>query len=243
MSVRHEGVPMGTLWVPQTLGLAPPAPAAGRTRPEDEPQHLHRPGLTVEPGDVERGREALPGDRLGPGELPQPVLAVDPAEAGVADAAEGQRRAPPANVSTELTAVMPLRIRRAISIAAGALANTRRPGRSAVALASSTRLLHVGHPGDGQRRAEGLLAHRRRSPRARRPAPSGARTAGRTASAPPTTARPPRASASSMCRRMTSSCAGIVIGPYVASSSEPGRSVAGLLGQLGDELVVDRVVA
>ena len=36
--------------------------------------------------------EPLPGDRLGVGELLEPVGAVDPAEAGVAHAAERQRR-------------------------------------------------------------------------------------------------------------------------------------------------------
>ena len=40
----------------------------------------------------EQRLEPLPGDRLGVGELLEPVGAVDPAEAGVADAAERQAR-------------------------------------------------------------------------------------------------------------------------------------------------------
>ena len=43
---------------------------------------------------------------------------------------------------------------------------------------------------------------------------------------PPVAARPPRDSASVMCRATTPACDGIVIGPYDAPSSEPGRSVA-----------------
>ena len=46
----------------------------------------------AEGGQRQQRLEPLPGDRLGVGELLEPVGAVDAAEAGVADAAEGQRR-------------------------------------------------------------------------------------------------------------------------------------------------------
>ena len=49
-------------------------------------------GERVNVQQLHRQREPLPGDRLGAGELPEPVGAVDPAEAGVADAAERQAR-------------------------------------------------------------------------------------------------------------------------------------------------------
>ena len=45
-----------------------------------------------------------------------------------------------------------------------------------------------------------------------------------TASGPPTTGRPPRASASATCLATVSGCDGSVIGPYDASLSNPGRS-------------------
>ena len=44
-----------------------------------------------------------------------------------------------------------------------------------------------------------------------------------TASAPPTTGRPPPASASATCLATISGCPGEVIGPYEASASIPGR--------------------
>jgi hypothetical protein len=48
---------------------------------------------------------------------------------------------------------------------------------------------------------------------------------GCTASAPPSAAVPPSASPSVMCRRMVSSCPGMMIGPMVASWSTPTFSV------------------
>src|ERR1700683_3760151 len=61
---------------------------------------------------------------------------------------------------------------------------------------------------------------------------TGRTNGGSTASWPPTTGRPPRASASATCLITTSVCDGSVIGPQEASASEPGRG--------RDTLVVSR---
>ncbi len=53
---------------------------------------------------------------------------------------------------------------------------------------------------------------------------TGSTNGGRTEFASPTTARPPRSSASVMWRSTTSGWAGVVIGPYGASGSAPGRT-------------------
>ena len=78
--------------VTHALGAALPVPSvdqAGQHR-----HGLHDPAGPVERHDVDALEAAL-GDRERAGELPQAVAAVDAPEAGVADAAEGQRRAWP----------------------------------------------------------------------------------------------------------------------------------------------------
>ena len=62
-----------------------------------------------------RADEPLARNGVRPGELAQPVLAVDAAEPGVADPAEGKRTGCPANEITALTATIPHRSRAAIS--------------------------------------------------------------------------------------------------------------------------------
>ena len=208
---------MGTFWVAGTLRL--PRRAAV-DRAHEHAQTLDRPGLPVEPGEVDRGREPLPGDRLGAGELLEPVRRRG---SGRSRSRRRRRRAAtasPAKESTALTAVIPERIRRAISIAAGAWRRPSSRGRTG-GVGPLDRLVHVAHPGRPSRSARRSPPAPPAGPRARRPGRSAARTAARTASAPPSTARPPRASASSMCRRMTSSWLGIVIGPIGASRPRP----------------------
>ena len=128
---------------------------------------------------------------------------------------------------------MPVRSRRAMRQRRATCENTATPSPYAVALAQRDGLVHVAHLGDGDGRAERLLAHRRRvlgyvDQHGRLDEPVARPRRGRRR-----TARPPRASASSMWRRMMSSCAGMVIGPNWRPASAPTRTSARLAGQLG----------
>ena len=122
----------------------------------------------------------------------------------------------PANDSTELTLVMPLRSRRAASYPR-LFANTAAPSpydvRFALSIASSrspTRLMARTGPKVSSR----II----RASSGTSTSTIGSIHGARTLSAPPTTARAPRASASSTCAFTTSTCFGIVIGPSAAPS-------------------------
>ena len=98
-------------------------------------QELHDPdeltgdlGGTLERGQRDRQGEALTRDGLGPGELAEAVVAVDAPEAGLPDTAERQSRHG-AKAMTELTLVMPVRIRRAMSMPALAEEAKTEPAR------------------------------------------------------------------------------------------------------------------
>ena len=71
---------------------------------------------TGERQQLDRKVEALPGDGLGPGELLEPVGAVDASEARVSRRRRTAGPGTDANAMTELTLVMPERILRAISM-------------------------------------------------------------------------------------------------------------------------------
>ncbi|GEM_PF-5690617 len=131
-----------------------------------------------------------------------------------------------ANPSTELIEVIPLRSARAASIAAErSRANTADPSPYRLRLASVTA---SARPGTGvtvtvgpnvSSRTAALSSGTSASTTGRRYGPGAA-------SAPPTTRRPPRASASATCPATTSAWAADVIGPYAAPPSGPGRSPA-----------------
>jgi hypothetical protein len=129
-----------------------------------------------------------------------------------------------ANPITELIEVIPVRRDRAAFMAARrSRENTAEPSPYRPALAYDTA---------SARLTTGLtvtVGPNVSSVTAAAPSGTSASTTGRTyggatESDPPTTARPPRASASATCLLTTSACAGSVIGPYDAPSSDPGRS-------------------
>ena len=113
-------------------------------------------GVAGERRQLHHRLELLPGDRLGVGELLETVGAVDATEARLPDPAERQAPAPPAKAITELTDVMPERIRRAIDMPL-ALENTAPARPYVVALVSSNGLVHARDRVDRERRAERLL--------------------------------------------------------------------------------------
>ena len=122
----------------------------------------------------------------------------------------------PTKVSVEFTATMPVRSRRAIRTAL-ALPKTAPPSPYGTALAlliassalATLVIVSVG-PNVSSRTADESSGTSTST--------VGATFGGCTASVPPSTALPPRARASSMCRRMTSIWAGIVIGPISSPS-------------------------
>src|SRR5580704_4507741 len=129
-----------------------------------------------------------------------------------------------ANPITEFTEVIPLRRARAAAMAADrSRANTADPSPYLPALAYDTAsaMLTTGVTvtvGPNVSSVTAVLV-----------SGTSVSTTGRTygaatASGPPTTARPPRASASATCLATTSVCDGRVIGPYAAPASNPGRS-------------------
>jgi hypothetical protein len=131
-----------------------------------------------------------------------------------------------ANPITELMEVIPLRSdRAAVRAAEESFANTAEPSPYLLALAYETASAML------TTEVTVSVGPNVSSVTARLCSGTSARITGRTyggttASGPPTTARPPRASASVRCLATMSDCAGMVIGPYDASASNPGRRTA-----------------
>jgi hypothetical protein len=129
-----------------------------------------------------------------------------------------------ANPITELMEVIPLRSDRAAeSAAARSLANTAEPSPYLLALAYETASAMLTTEvtvsiGPNVSSVTALLCS------GTSVSTTGRTYGGATESEPPTTARPPRASASVRCLATTSDCAGMVIGPYDAEASNPGRN-------------------
>src|SRR3954453_6773964 len=132
--------------------LAPVEPQVAQLR-----RDLRQPFGTLEGHHVRAEREPLSGYRLGSGELLQPVLAVDPPEAGVADTAERQRREPGERqhgVDAGHAAAPPAGgVVRALLPEHGGAEPVRRP------VGLLDRLIHRCDPADGEDGPEGLLAH------------------------------------------------------------------------------------
>src|SRR3954447_11579475 len=141
-----------TLGLRTTCSLAPVEPQVAELR-----GHLRQPVRPLEGHHVRAEREPLAGDRFRPGELLQPVLAVDPPEAGVADAAERQRREPGERQhrvdAGHAAADTAGGVVRTLLAEDGSAETVRRP----VGLVD--RLVHGCDAADGQHRSERLLAH------------------------------------------------------------------------------------
>src|SRR5918997_807129 len=125
--------------------------------PGDPQQYPNRPDRAGEGEHWHRGPEQAAGDRLGSGELAQTVGTVDPAESGVPDPAEGQRRhcdEGQRTVDRDHPASQP---GRNLRTAVGGEDRGTQP--VAAGIDQLYRIVQIRHPVHGQGRAEGFLGH------------------------------------------------------------------------------------